>query len=212
MMRWSVIWDYRWILADGLWLSVQLSVLGIIGSTVLGATVGCLGTMPSFVAKRVVLVYVESLRNLPLILKLFFLHFVMGIDALLAGVVALILHQSAYIADLTTAGLRSIPPGQTEAAIALGHPRYQLFWYILAPQAFRAMIPSLITQYVGVVKNSSVAMLISLQELTFMTQKIEHETFRGFEAATAVTIIYVLLTLAIIGTMTALQRALQRPA
>jgi polar amino acid transport system permease protein len=211
-MHWSVIWDYRWVLADGLWLSVQLSVLGIIGSTVLGATVGSLGTMPSFIAKRLVLVFVESMRNLPLILKLFFLHFVIGIDAFLAGVGALILHQSAYIADLTNAGLRSIPSGQTEAATALGHPRYQLFWYILAPQAFRAMIPSLITQYVGVVKNSSVAMLISLQELTFMTQKIEHETFRGFEAATAVTILYVLLTLAIIGPMTALQRALQRPA
>lgn len=210
-MRWSIIWEYRWILADGLWLSVQLSLLGILGSTLLGTTIGCLSTMPSFISRQLASVYVESSRNLPLILKLFFLHFILGVDAFLAGTAALILHQSAYIADLTAAGLRSIPKGQAEAAIALGHSRIQLFWHILAPQAFRAMIPSLTTQYVGVVKNSAVAMLISLQELTFMTQKIEHETFRGFEAATAVTLLYLLLTLLIIGAMTALQRALERP-
>ncbi|MGE3992595.1 amino acid ABC transporter permease [Pseudorhodoplanes sp.] len=211
-MDWSVVWDYRQFLAEGLWLTVQLSLGGIIGSTLLGVAVGCLGTLPSYFARRLISSYVSLLRNLPLILKLFFLHFVLGVNAYASGLIALTLHQSAYIADLTTSGLRSIPSGQTEAALALGHSRRGALWYVIAPQVIRTIIPALITQYVGVIKNSAVAMLLSLQELTFMTQKIEHETLRGFEAVAAATILYLSLMLIVTGGMTALHRTLRRPS
>lgn len=207
-MDWYVIWDYRGSLVDGTWLTIQLSLLAIVGSTVVGTAVGCAATLPSFLLSRLAGVYVEVLRNIPTVVKLFFLHFILGMDAFLSGLSALILHQSAYIADVAAAGLRSIPPGQTEAARSCGHSYTQLLRYVLLPQAIRHVIPPLTTQYVQIVKNSAVVMLIALEDLTFMTQKIGHETYRAFEAATATTAIYLTLAMVITGAMSILQRYL----
>ena len=72
------------------------------------------------------------------------------------------------------------------------------------------MIPPMTTQYTQIVKNSAVVMLIALEDLTFMTQRIEHETFRGIEASTTVTVLYLLIVLLIAVAMSALQRVLER--
>ena len=209
-MEWYIVWDYRSVILDGLSLTLQISIIAIIAGTIIGTVVGCLSTLPSFYLQKITGVYVETLRNMPVVVKLFFLHFIVGLDAFPAGIIALTLHQSAYIADVTTAGLRSVPLGQTEAARSCGHGYFQLFRYILVPQAIRYVIPPMTTQYIQTVKNSAVVMLIALEDLTFMTQKIEHETFRGFEAATAVTIIYLLVVLVIAVAMTLLQKYLER--
>jgi polar amino acid transport system permease protein len=93
------------------------------------------------------------------------------------------------------AGITSIPKGQFEAAQSLGMNRFQVMWYIIYPQAIRIIIPPLTSQFLNLIKNSSLAMTIGVAELTFATQQIDAETFRGFEAATAVTILYIFLTL-----------------
>ena len=87
----------------------------------------------------------------------------------------------------------------------LGHGWTQVFRYVLLPQVLRVVMPPMTTQYVAVVKNSAVVALISVQDLTFETQQINVETFRGFEAATATTVLYILIAMAVIGTMTWLQ-------
>lgn len=209
-LDWYIIWDYRGDLLRGFWLTFQISAVTIIGATLVGVLVGCLRAQPSFFLRRLTGLYVEVLRNIPVVVKLFFAHFVLGLDALPAGIVVLVLHQSAYIADVTAAGLRSVPYGQTEAALASGLSYPQVFGSILLPQAARAMIPPMTTQYTQTVKNSAVVMLIALQDLTFMTQRIEHETFRGIEAATTVTVLYLLIVLCIAVVMSALQRVLDR--
>ncbi len=209
-MHWYVLWDYRGALLDGLFLTVWLSIASIVGSTILGVVVGCMGTLPSFVLQRAVNAYRETLRNVPVVVKLFFLHFIVGLDAIPAGILSLVLHQSAYIADVTLAGLRSIPTGQTEAGLSHGHTYAQVFRYILLPQAVRVVIPPLTTQYIQVVKNSSVVMFIAVEELTFQTQMIEQQTFRGFEASVAVTVLYLLIVLGIAGVMALAQRHLAR--
>jgi len=209
-MDWYVLWDYRWSLLNGLTLTIWLSAVSIVGSTIVGVVVGCLGTLPSFFLRRATGTYVETMRNIPVVVKLFFLHFIFGLDAIPAGILSLVLHQSAYIADVITAGLRSIPTGQTEAALSCGHSRSQVFQYILVPQALRIVIPPLTTQYIQVVKNSAVVMLIALEDLTFQTQLIEHQTFRGFEASTAVTVLYLLIVLVIAVLMTLAHKRLVR--
>lgn len=209
-LDWYVIWDYRAELLRGLWLTARISVATILGATLVGVGVGCLGTLPSFFLRRLTTLYVELLRNVPVVVKLFFAHFVLGFDALPAGILVLILHQSAYIADVTASGLRSVPLGQTEAALASGMSHPQIFGAVLLPQAVRAMIPPMTTQYTQAVKNSAVVMLVALEDLTFMTQKIEHETFRGVEAAASVTLLYLLIVLCVAWAMSALQGLLDR--
>ncbi len=207
---WHVVWEYRHDLLSGLFLTILISAASIAGATIVGVLIGFVQSMPSFILSRLSGLYVELLRNIPIVVKLFFAHFVLGLDALPAGIIVLILHQSAYIADVTAAGLRSVPLGQTEAARASGLRGRHVFLYILLPQAIRAIVPPMTTQYTQTVKNSAVVMLIALQDLTFMTQRISIDTYRGVEAATAVTVLYLIIVLIVAAAMSALQRSLDR--
>ena len=195
--EWGVVWRFRGVLWAGLLVTLQLSVLGTLGAVALGipvgaATAGRLGFLRSLARS-----YVEFLRNVPVVVKLFFFYFAFGFGEIWASVFGLALHQSAYIADVVRSGVQSIPPTQVEAALSSGLSRLQTARHVVVPQALRLVIPPLTSQVIEVVKNSSVAMMISVTELTFATQEIEHATFRGFEAATAVTGLYLVLGLAI---------------
>lgn len=205
-MDWHILWQYRAALWDGLVTTVWLSALAIIGSTVVGVLVGCLAATPSFFLRRLTGAYTELLRNLPLLVKVFFFYFVLSMPTIPAALLGLVLHQSAYIADITGAGIRSVARGQLDAGLALGHRYWQVFRYVILPQAVRIVIPPMTTQYVAVIKNSSIVALIAVEDLTYQTQQINVETFRGFEAATAATVLYVIVAMAVIGSMTLLQR------
>ena len=125
-----------------------------------------------------------------------------------AAVLGLSIHQSSYIADVLDAGFRSVPREQSEAAWACGHSRLQILHHVLLPQVVTTVMPPLTSQFIEIVKNSAVAMLLGIKELTFQTQNIDVETFRGFEAATAVTVIYLALSLTIAGGMALIGRQL----
>jgi len=205
-MDWGILWEYRAALAGGLVVTLVVSAVAIVGATVVGVLVGCLRGSGSYLAQRLTGAYTELLRNLPLIVKLFFLYFVLGLPALPAAIAALVLHQSAYIADVTAAGLRSVGRGQLDAGLSLGLKRRQVYRRVILPQIVRVMLPPMTSQYVSVIKNTSVVALIGVADLTFQTQQINVETFRGFEAATAATLLYMLVAGAVIAGMTRLQR------
>lgn len=205
-MDWGVLWEYRAALAEGFAITVAVSAVAIVLATVLGVAVGYAGTRPSFLLRKLTRSYTELLRNLPLIVKLFFLYFVVGLQPLPASVAALVLHQSAYIADVTAAGLRTVGRGQTDAARSLGMREATAFRLVVLPQMVRAMVPPMTSQYVAIIKNTSLVALIGIADLTFQTQQINIDTFRGFEAATAVTLLYMLIAGAVILAMSRLQR------
>jgi polar amino acid transport system permease protein len=207
---WSILWRYREALIDGFATTVELSLLGIIGSTLLGLLVAAGGAASDPIAQRLARAYVEAIRNIPAIIKVFFLYYVVGLDAFLAGIVGLTVHQSAYIADVVGAGLRSIPREQAESARVLGHSYAQTFVYVLLPQLLRAIVPPMTNQYIEVIKNSSIVMFVGVTELTYQTQQIEFDTARGYLAAGVVTLLYVLLALAISGLMNLAQHSLRR--
>ena len=205
-MDWSVLWQFRFTLLSGAWITCWLSVLSIIGATITGVAIGCLASVPSFLLTRLTGVYTELMRNLPLVVKLFFLYFVVGLPGIPAAIAALVLHQSAYIADITRAGLRSVAAGQFEAGRSLGLGTVRLFRLVILPQMVPVLGPPMTTQYVSILKNSAVVALIAVQDLTFETQEVNVQTFRGFEAATAATAIYGLMALAVIAGMRMLPR------
>jgi polar amino acid transport system permease protein len=205
-MHWSIIWEYRDALYQGLVDTLLIASVAIPGSLLLGLTLGCVASLPGWLPRELVTLYVAPMRNLPIVVKLFFFYFVLGLDAWTAGILTLILHYSASIADITRAGARSVPREQLEAARACGHSYAHAFRYVLLPQILRVINPPLTSQFIDIVKNSSVCMLIGVQELTFQTQEINQATFRGFEAATAVSVLYLLVALAIAGAMAAIRQ------
>jgi His/Glu/Gln/Arg/opine family amino acid ABC transporter permease subunit len=211
-MDWHVLWGYREALWHAFALTSIISLLAIAGSLTVGTCAGCIGALPQGLAPRLVAAYVELMRNIPAVILLFFLYFVVGMNAIAAGVLGLTLHHSAYIADVTSAGFRSISREQVEAGIACGHSYPQIFRYILIPQAIRIVLPSMTSQFVAVVKNSAICMLLGIEDLTWQTQEIASSTFRGFEAATAVTVLYLAISMIIVLGMSLLDSYLLKPA
>jgi polar amino acid transport system permease protein len=207
---WSILWRYREGLFSGFVITVELSILGIVGSTLLGISAAACEATSNLLLRRFARAYIELIRNVPAIVKVFFLYYVAGLSAFPAGVIGLTIHQSAYIADVIGAGLRSIPREQTESAHVLGHNYPQTFFYVLLPQLVRAIIPPMTNQYIEIVKNSSIVMFVGVTELTYETQQIDFDTARGYVAASAVTFLYLMLALGISGLMGIAQRSFRR--
>ena len=155
--------------------------------------------------------YVETARNIPGLFWLLFFYFAFpsllpaGVGdslnawrhyAIAAAVVALTIDNGAYVSDIIRAGLLAIPKGQTDAGLSSGLSSYQLYRYILLPEAFRRMLPPLGTRLIHNFKNTAFCMAIAVPELTWATQQIESITFRGIEATMAATLFYVIIGVA----------------
>jgi polar amino acid transport system permease protein len=124
----------------------------------------------------------------------------------LFAILALGLCQAAYFSEDLRSGIRSVPPGQSEAARALGHSFFGTMRYVLMPQAVRNALPALINHTVSLFKNSSLAMAIGVAELTHAVKEIESQSFRTFEAYLIATILYLVCSLLIMSAGAALSR------
>jgi polar amino acid transport system permease protein len=141
-----------------------------------------------------------------LIVLLFFYYFAVGLYSFPASVFGLTTFTAAFIAEIVRAGIQSVPKGNFEAAKSTGLSKFQTMIYVVLPHAFMVTIPPMSIEFLNVIKNSSVAMTIAVTELTFQTQEIDALTFRGFEAATGVTLIYLSITLVVIGIMNFIEK------
>ncbi len=182
---------------------------------------------PNKIGQRAVEAYVSYHRNVPTLVQMMLWYF--GIASLLPAdlqtwlsehsaeavfaIIALGLCQAAYFSEDLRSGFRAVPPGQSEAARALGHSYVGAMRYVLMPQAVRNAIPALVNHSVSLFKNSSLAMAIGAAELTHAVKELESRTFRAFESYLIATILYLLISLLImavgawIGRRTALATA-----
>jgi polar amino acid transport system permease protein len=204
--HWEIIFQYREQLLHGLVETLRLVAASLVLSLCLGL-VAALGRwhLRPYLA-WIFVCYIEFFRNVPPVVQFFFWSFAAGLDIFPAALVGLSVFTSTYIAEIIRAGISSIPPAQREAARSSGMSELQSIAHIILPQALIRVIPALSIEFINLIKNSSIAMTIGLAELTFQTQEIEAKTFRGFEAATAVTILYVLLAFTVVISMNLAER------
>ena len=213
---WSVLLTYKQLLIDGFMMTLKLSIIGIFFAFLIGSILGLARVSKNFFISLLATYYLEFFRNIPLIVQMFFIYFSftltdvfpfiepfgnwIGIEnhnEFFSALIALITYTSTYIAEAIRGGIQSLPKGQLEAAKTLGMSYMQSTYYIIYPQAIKIVWGPITSQFLNLIKNSSLAMTIGVAELTFQTQEIDSITFRGFEAATAVTLLYLMLTLAI---------------
>jgi len=169
--------------------------------------------------------YLEFFRNTPLLVQIFFWYFgsykilpmvindwlnTMNIEFSTA-VIALSIYTSAFIAEDIRSGVRSIPKEQMEAARSSGFSYLRSMQHIILPQAVRLTIPPLINQFLNLMKNSSLAMTIGVVELTYQARQVESYTFKGFEAFTAATLVYVVISFLITGLVTLYSKRVLTP-
>jgi His/Glu/Gln/Arg/opine family amino acid ABC transporter permease subunit len=214
---WSVLWTGQsgeWLLA-GLLMTLRLSAAAWLLAVVLGVMAGALRTGPVRLLRAFSAAYVEFFRNVPLLVWMFVWYFAVPpllprpaqdwlIDHGLefwAAVLALGVYSGARFAEVLRAGIQSIPRTQVEAALASGLTVLQAYRHVIVPVALRLILPPLTSEPLNLLKNSSVALTISVAELTFQTRQIETYTARAIEALTAGTLLYLVLCLAIASVM-----------
>ena len=205
-LDWSVLYTYRDLILEGLTGTLSLAATAVLLASLIGLLVGSGRAFLRPPVTWLFTAYVELVRNIPPVVQFFVWFFVAGLDVTPAAVVALTTFHGAYMAELLRSGLSAVPPTQWEASRSTGLSRLQAAVHVILPQALIRIIPLLSNQYVAILKDSSIAMTIGYGELTLQTQEIESQTFRGFEAATAVTVLYILLALCVVMAMHAVER------
>jgi polar amino acid transport system substrate-binding protein len=138
--------------------------------------------------------YVELIRGTPLMLQLFVLFYVLKLHPWVAGIAGLAINYSAYEAEIYRAGLQAIPPGQMEAALALGMSRRMALRRVIVPQAVRIVIPPVTNDFIALFKDTSVCSVITLVELTKEYSILANSTGGGIEFALAAATIYMMMS------------------
>jgi aspartate/glutamate/glutamine transport system permease protein len=164
-------------LLEGFWVTLKVALISIILSFIIAALVGTIRFAKIPVISQILAVLVETIRNLPLLLIIFFAYFALPeinikLEIIPAAIIALTLFESAMISEIIRSGLNSIDRGQIEAARSSGLTYVQALRYIILPQALRRMIPPMVSQFISLLKDTSLAVVISLPELTHHAQII----------------------------------------
>ena len=222
-MLWSGQSGY-WLL-EGLLTTLAISALAWILAVVLGILSGALRTVPWRPLRAAATVYVEFFRNVPLLVWMFFWYF--GVPPLLpeaarqwlfghslefwAGMVALGVYHGARMSEVIRSGIQAIPRTQFEASVAMGLTTWQAYRLVIVPIALRLIVPPATSESLNLLKNSSVALTISVAELTFQTRQVETYTAKAIEAFTAGTLIYLAMCLSIATIMARVERRFAIP-
>ena len=216
MPDYSLIVRNASFLFDGLLLSLTLTLVGVIGGFAVGTALALVRLFTGVVGNRVVDAYVFVFRAIPLILVIFWFYFmvplILGrpVGAWTSAIVAFTLFEGAYYSEILRAGLKSVRPGQLNAALASGMSRAQALRYVIFPQAFTAMIPIFLTQAIILFQDTSLVFVVSLHDFLTATTIIANRDGRLIEAYTFACLVYYLICLAATAGVEKLKRTFAR--
>ena len=186
-------------LLQGLWLTLGITCVSLGLSMAIGLVTALMRLSGGPMARGLAKVYLELIRNTPLLIQIFVIYFVfapiLDIGRFSSAVLALSLFEGAYASEIIRAGILAIPAGQWEAAASLGMTGAQNYRHIILPQALGQMIPPLTSQGISLVKDSALVSTIAIYDLTMQGQQIIAETFLTFEIWFTVAAIYLAVTM-----------------
>ena len=199
-MDWSVLLENAGALASGLLVTLEVSGLALILALVLGVIVATMRVAPSTTLRRIGTAYVEFLRNIPLLVQLFFLFFGLPsigikLDAFVCGVLALGVYTSAFVAEAIRSGISGVPTGQLEAGLSSGMGYTTAMRLIILPQAITKTIPPLGNTTLSLIKNSSLVSTVSVLDVLGTANLLGARSFQYVPMFVGAAICYLLLTL-----------------
>jgi polar amino acid transport system permease protein len=183
------------LLVSGLVTSLYITIICMVAGTVLGLFVALCKSSKNAVISFLGSSYIEVFRNTPLIIQLYIIFFGLGqlginINPLWSALIGITINNGAYTAEIFRAGFSSVPKGLNEAGSALGMNSAQIFRHVILPPALRTAFPALTNQLILIFLFSSVASVISLEELTYQVMNIETQTSRTLEVVLIATVLY----------------------
>lgn len=217
--NWSILFQepyFGWLLSGLTWTILVASAAWVI-AFVVGSLVGILRTVENGAVRTLATAYVEVFRGVPLLVQLFLWYFVvpellprdagmwvkreMPNPEYWTAVIALGFYTASRVAEQVRSGIQALPKDLVNAGLAVGLTPWQVYRYIRLPIAYRMIIPPLTSEFLTIFKNSSLALTIGVLELTAQSRQIENYTFQGFEAFTAATVLYLVITLVVVALM-----------
>ena len=216
-----------WMLA-GFGMTIALSVSAWIMALAFGSLAGVLRTVPSRLWSGLAAAYVEVFRNIPLLVQLFIWYFVLPellptawgnaykqmnpvAQQFIAAVICLGFFTSARVSEQVRSGIESLPRGQRNAGLALGLTLPQTYRHVMLPMAFRLIVPPLTSEFLNIFKNSAVASTIGLLELAAQGRQLVDYTAQPYESFIAVTLMYMVINIVVMGAMRWVERKAQVP-
>ncbi|MCG8642008.1 MAG: amino acid ABC transporter permease [Desulfobacterales bacterium] len=209
--QWYRVWAYLFtyengvftpgILLDGLMITIRISAISLVLSLFIGflSAFARLSNYPSL--RAISWLYVEIVRNTPLLIQIFVIYFVVSpvfnLSAFVSAVIALSLFEGAYSSEIIRSGIINVPKGQFEAAQSIGLTTAQSYLKVIIPQMLRQILPMLAGQSVSLIKDSALVSTISIYDLTMQGQRIVSETFLTFEIWFVVAICYLMITVSL---------------
>jgi polar amino acid transport system permease protein len=187
------------LLLKGLQVTLYIFVIAIILGFLIGLLVALLRLAPIKILNWIAKVYVDAIRGTPFIVQLFFIYFgvnslnLISLDSTTAGIITVAINAGAYFAEIIRAGIQSIDKGQTEAARSIGFTGAQTMRYVVLPQAFRRMLPTITNQSIISLKDTSLLSVIGIADLTQQGQIQASATFEAFKVWLAVGVIYFII-------------------
>lgn len=190
------------LLMQGILTTIEISVLAIILAAIIGVVVGLGYMSPNRILKALAAVYIKIFRCTPFMVQIYIVYYglpSLGIKlpAFWTGMMVLGMYTAAYVAVILESGIRSLPKGQNEAAIAMGMPYFMRLRRILFPQTLSMIIPPLTGQFIQTVKDSSILSIITVSELTMMTKEAIGITFSPIQVYLCTAAFYWILNLVI---------------
>ncbi len=186
-------------LLKGLGMTLRISVVSLLFTVVIGFVTAFLRLSSSVVGRFLARVYLELIRNTPLLIQILFTYFViaplLGLSPFVSAVISLSLFEGAYTSEIIRGGIVSVSRGQWESAYSLGLSPFDTYRFIIIPQTLSQILPPLASQSVSLIKDSALVSTIAIYDLTMAGQEIISGTFLTFEVWFTVALIYLMVTI-----------------
>jgi len=205
---WSKAWEYRETLWRGWLVTLGISIAALAGSIVFGLLFMLGQRSPLVVVRWTCRAFLEFVRDTPLLVHLLFGYFVIFAplvsrplgeygwnDKLVIGILLLSVFQGAYLGEILRGGVDSIPRTQWDSARAVGFSRYQIYRYVIFPQALRRVLPAMAGLFVSLIKDSSLLNVIGVAEYFYNTKNFISRSYAGLEGYIPLALGYLVLTL-----------------
>ncbi len=186
---------------DGIFVTLRVALGSIILSIIIGIVAGVARAWNPMLNK-IVSLYVEIIRGIPLLVQLIYVYFVLGKPLRFVGfgregiaILAMSFCYGAYMAEIVRAGLMSVSKGQIEASMALGMNKFQIYRLVIIPQAIKIIIPPFGNEFIALLKDSALVSIIAVTDLMRRAREYAARTFDYFEAYTVAALVYLLMTL-----------------
>lgn len=213
---WSLVWDNRSALLHGLLVAIEVSAVALVLSVIIGLLLALMRLSRAPIT-WIGAIYVNIFRGVPALVSVIWVYFgvslAIGVEftTFQAGVIALTLLYSAFIAEIYRSALEAIPRGQKEAGLALGMHPLRVFAQVTLPQATKIAIPNIGSMFIGMVKDTSTFTVIGLVEVVRVTQNINSTYFQPFVLYTAAAVMYVVVAFAIDFIFRAIEKVMESP-